>query len=105
MPENTSSPSQKGRIFISYRRIDSAGYAGRIYDRLVANFGVEAIFMDVDTIEGGTDFVKVLEDAVQSCDVLIALIGRQWLSVTDKDGKRRLDNPEDFVRMLKLLLH
>jgi formylglycine-generating enzyme required for sulfatase activity len=99
MTENTSSPSQKGRIFISYRRIDSAGYAGRIYDRLVANFGEEAIFMDVDTIEGGTDFVKVLEDAVQSCDVLIALIGRQWLSIKDKDGKRRLDSPEDFVRI------
>jgi formylglycine-generating enzyme required for sulfatase activity len=98
MPENTSS-SQKGRIFISYRRADSAGYAGRIYDRLVANFGDDAIFMDVDTIEGGTDFITVLEDAVQSCDVLIALIGRQWLSIKDKDGKRRLDNPEDFVRI------
>ncbi len=96
---NTPSPLQKGRIFISYRRIDSAGYAGRIYDRLVASFGENAIFMDVDTIEGGVDFIKVLEDAVQSCDVLIALIGRQWLSVTDKDGKRRLDSPEDFVRI------
>lgn len=99
MTENTSSPSQKGRIFISYRRIDSAGYAGRIYDRLVAYFGEDAIFMDVDTIEGGTDFTKVLEDAVQSCDVLIALIGGQWLSIKDKDGERRLDNPEDFVRV------
>ncbi len=99
MPENTSSPSQKGRIFISYRRADSAGYAGRIYDRLVGHFGEDAIFMDVDTIEGGVDFIKVLEDAVQSCDLLIALIGRQWLSIKDKDGKRRLDSPEDFVRI------
>ena len=99
MPDNTSSPSQKRRIFISYRRIDSAGYAGRIYDRLVASFGKGAVFMDVDTIEGGTDFIKVLEDAVQSCDVLIALIGRQWLSIKDKNGKRRLDSPEDFVRI------
>jgi len=97
--ENTSSPLQKGRIFISYRRTDSAGYAGRIYDRLVAHFGENAIFMDVDTIEGGVDFIKVLEDAVQSCDVLIALIGRQWLNITDKEGKRRLDSPEDFVRI------
>lgn len=97
--ENTSSPLQKRRIFISYRRTDSAGYAGRIYDRLVARFGENAIFMDVDTIEGGVDFIKVLEDAVQSCDVLIALIGRQWLSITDKDGKRRLESPEDFVRI------
>lgn len=99
MTENTSSPSQKGRIFISYRRTDSAGYAGRIYDRLVAHFGVDTIFMDVDTIEGGTDFVDVLEDAVQSCDVLIALIGKQWLSLKDNTGERRLDNPEDFVRI------
>ncbi|MCP4141375.1 MAG: SUMF1/EgtB/PvdO family nonheme iron enzyme [Chloroflexi bacterium] len=90
---------QKGRIFISYRRADSAGYAGRIYDRLVAHFGEDAIFMDVDAIEGGLDFVKVLEDAVQSCDVLIALIGKQWLNIKDKEGKRRLDNPEDFVRI------
>lgn len=97
--ENTSSPLQKGRIFISYRRIDSSGYAGRIYDRLVARFGENAIFMDVDTIEGGVDFIKTLEDAVQSCDVLIALIGRQWLNIQDNGGKRRLDNPEDFVRI------
>jgi len=90
---------QKGCIFISYRRIDTSYAAGRIYDRLVAKFGEDAIFMDVDTIEGGTDFVKVLEDAVRSCDVLIALIGRQWLGIKDKDGKRRLDNPEDFVRI------
>ncbi len=97
--KNTSALAQKGRIFISYRRIDSAGYAGRIYDRLVEHFGEDAIFMDVDTIEGGTDFIKVLEDAVHSCEVLIALIGRQWLGIKDKDGKRRLDSPEDFVRI------
>lgn len=90
---------QKGRIFISYRRIDTSYAAGRIYDRLVAKFGEDAIFMDVDTLEGGVDFVKVLEDAVQSCDVLIALIGRQWLNIKDKDGTRRLDSPEDFVRI------
>jgi hypothetical protein len=90
---------QKGRIFISYRRIDTSYAAGRIYDRLVAKLGVDAIFMDVDTIEGGTDFVKVLEDAVRSCDVLIALIGKQWLTIKDKGGKLRLNNPEDFVRI------
>jgi F-type H+-transporting ATPase subunit c len=57
---------QTGRIFISYRRDDSAGYAGRIYDRLVAHFGEDALFMDVDAIEAGLDFVEVLENAVQS---------------------------------------
>jgi flagellar biosynthesis GTPase FlhF len=99
MPENTSSSSQKGRIFISYRRIDSEGYAGRIYDRLAPYFGNDAIFMDVDDIPAGVDFVKYLEKEVQSCDVLIALIGRQWLNVKDEHGIRRLDNPNDFVRI------
>lgn len=91
--------SQEGRIFINYRRVDSDGYAGRIFDRLAAHFGEEAVFMDVDTIEAGLDFVQVLEDAVQSCDVIIVLIGRQWLKVKDNRGERRLDNPEDFVRI------
>ena len=90
---------QAGRIFISYRRADSAGYAGRLYDRLAAHFGKESIFMDVDTIQAGLDFVDVLENAVQSCDVLVALMGRQWLNITGEDGKRRLDNPQDFVRI------
>lgn len=90
---------QKGRIFISYRRADSAGYAGRIYDRLTAHFGEDAVFMDVDTIEAGVDFVEVLQNAVQRCDVLVALIGRRWLDSKDANGKRRLDNPEDFVRI------
>ena len=89
----------KGRIFISYRRADSAGYAGRIYDRLTAHFGKDAVFMDVDTIEAGLDFVEVLQNAVRSCDVLVALIGRGWLNIKDDTGKRRLDSPEDFVRI------
>jgi hypothetical protein len=91
--------AQKGRIFISYRRADSAGYAGRIYDRLAAHFGEDAIFMDVNTIEAGLDFVEVLENAVRSCDVLVALIGTRWLNIKDTEGKRRLDNPQDFVRI------
>lgn len=89
----------KGRIFISYRRVDSEGYAGRIYDRLAPHFGDDAIFMDVDDIPAGVDFVKFLENEVLSCDVLIALIGRQWLNVKDEHGKRRLNNPTDFVRI------
>ena len=63
--------------------MDSAGYAGRIYDRLTAHFGEDAVFMDVDTIEAGVDFVEVLQNAVQACDVLVALIGRRWLSTQD----------------------
>jgi WD40 repeat protein len=71
------------RIFISYRRDDTGGYAGRLYDRLVDHFGQEHVFMDIDTIEPGLDFVEVIEHAVGQCDVLLALIGRQWLTITD----------------------
>jgi hypothetical protein len=87
------------RIFLSYRREDSGGWAGRLYDRLSQHFGDEHVFMDVDTIEPGLDFVEVIQHAVQSCDVLLALIGRQWLTVADATGQPRLANPEDFVRL------
>jgi formylglycine-generating enzyme required for sulfatase activity len=87
------------RIFISYRREDSAGYAGRIFDRLKAHFPDAQIFMDVDTISPGDDFIVSIEKAVSSCDVFIALIGKQWVSIQDRQGNRRLDNPNDFVRI------
>jgi hypothetical protein len=87
------------RIFISYRRDDTAGYAGRLFDRLSQQFGSRSIFMDIDTIEPGEDFVKVIEDAVGSCNVLIALIGQHWLTLTDSAGRRRIDSPNDFVKL------
>jgi hypothetical protein len=87
------------RIFISYRRGDSSAHAGRLADRLVAEFGEDGVFMDVDTIEPGADFVDYIDDAVGSCDVLIALIGDEWLECHDDVGERRLDDPEDFVRL------
>ncbi len=83
-------------IFISYRREDSAGHAGRLYDRLSAHFGEEKIFMDVG-IEPGVDFVDQLEEAVASCDVLLVLIGPEWL--TADDGRRRLEEEGDFVHL------
>lgn len=86
-------------IFISYRRDDSAGYAGRLYDRLAAHFGAGQVFMDVAGIELGTDFVTAIEQAVGSCKVLIVVIGDEWLSTTDAAGRRRLDDPHDFVRL------
>lgn len=86
-------------IFISYRRDDSAGYAGRLYDRLAAHFGADRVFMDVAGIELGTDFVNAIEQAVGSCKVLIVVIGDEWLSTTDAAGRRRLDDPHDFVRL------
>src|ERR1043165_3354644 len=85
-------------IFISYRRNDSAGYAGRLFDGLSAHFGEDQIFMDIDYIEPGEDFVQAIETAVGSCEILIALIGPSWLTIENVTG-RRLDNPNDFVRL------
>jgi len=88
------------KIFISYRRADSKKDAGRIYDRLVEAFGKHNVFKDVDNIELGDDFRGALREAVAKCDILLAIIGKQWLNITDeKTGKRRLDNPDDFVRI------
>lgn len=86
------------KIFISYRRDDSGGYALHLFEHLSAHFGKDQIFMDIERIDPGEDFVQVIEQAVGSCDVLIALIGRQWLTITDGTA-RRLDNPHDFVRL------
>jgi formylglycine-generating enzyme required for sulfatase activity len=85
-------------IFVSYRRDDSSGHAGRLSDRLVEHFGKDRIFMDIDTIEPGEDFVTVIENAVGSCEILIAIIGRNWLTGTG-GTTGRLDNPNDFVRL------
>jgi formylglycine-generating enzyme required for sulfatase activity len=87
------------KIFISYRRDDSAGHAGRVHDRLEREFGRDLLFMDVDAIPLGVNFVKVLEDQVTNCDVLLAIIGPGWLDARDDDGKRRLDNPHDYIRI------
>ena len=93
-----SAAGSTGRIFISYRREETAYPAGWLYDRLAQHFGAAQIFKDVDSIELGDDFVQVINRAVGSCDVLLALIGAQWLTITDAHG-RRLDNPKDFVRL------
>jgi hypothetical protein len=89
----------KEQIFLNYRRQDSEGSTGRLYDQLIEHFDPSQIFMDVDTIEPGLDFVEVIDKAVGSCNVLLAIIGNKWLTITDETGKRRLDNPNDFVRI------
>jgi hypothetical protein len=88
-----------GRIFISYRREETAYPAGWLFDRLAKHFGGRQVFKDVDSIDLGDDFVEVISGAVGSCDALLALIGDQWLTITDAHGRRRLDNPDDFVRL------
>jgi hypothetical protein len=95
MPQRSTTP----RIFINYRREDTSGYAGRLRDELCAAFGKDNIFMDIDTIPAGADFGAVVEDRISSSDVVLALIGRHWLSVGDVEGRRRLDKPEDWVRI------
>ena len=87
------------KLFISYRRDDSAGYSGRVHDHLQREFGSNLLFMDVDSIPLGVNFNKVLVEEVAKCDVLLAVIGPDWLDARDEKGHRRLDNPDDFVRI------
>ncbi len=87
-----------GQIFISYRREESRWSTRSLYDRLCAHFDRKQIFMDIDAIALGDDFVKAIEKTVGECDVLIAVIGARWLISKDEHDGRRLDNPEDFVR-------
>jgi hypothetical protein len=87
-----------GRIFMSYRREYSAYPAGWLFDLLACHFGRRQLFKDSDSIEGGEDFIETITAAVESCDVLLALIGQRWLTVTGQDGRRRLDDAGDIVR-------
>jgi hypothetical protein len=87
------------RVFLSYRREDSAAYAGRIEDRLRRALGRNQLFMDVDNVPLGVNFAKLLHDELARCDVLLVMIGRNWLGARGDDGRRRLDNPDDLVRV------
>jgi len=87
------------QIFISYRRDDAAYVTGHINDLLRKEFGDEAVFTDVDNIALGVDFRAVLDQTVSQCQVLLAVIGAEWLTVSDQDGRSRLEDPADFVRI------
>uniref|UniRef100_UPI00257B3134 toll/interleukin-1 receptor domain-containing protein n=1 Tax=Thauera sp. TaxID=1905334 RepID=UPI00257B3134 len=87
-----------GNVFISYRRDDAAGYARAIYDQLTERFDTAQVFMDVDAIEPGLPFDEVIRNAVGQCEVLLVLIGSRWMEV-QPDGRRRLDDERDFVRL------
>jgi hypothetical protein len=88
-----------GRVFISYRRDDSAYPAGWLFDRLVGHVGRDRVFKDVDSIQLGEDFAEKIITTVESSSVLLAIIGIRWLEIRGKDGQRRLDNPQDLVRL------
>jgi hypothetical protein len=86
-------------IFISYRRNDTEGESGRLFDDLVGRFSQQAVFMDVDAIKPGRDFRKAIEESIHSCSVVLAMIGQQWLEAADEMGRRRLDDEKDYLRL------
>ena len=86
-------------IFLSYRRDDSSGYAGHLYERLTERFGQPNVFMDIDSLAPGVDFLEAIHQTLDGCDTVLVLIGRGWLDASDREGLRRLENPNDFVRL------
>jgi hypothetical protein len=86
-------------VFICYRRDDSAGYAGRLCDRLVKALGRDRVFRDADGLQPGDNFLQSIRERVSAADVLFVLIGPRWLAATDREGYRRLDDPHDLVRL------
>jgi len=92
-------PNISGNLFLSYRRDDSSGYALMIWEQVKAHFGKKRVFMDIDTIQAGEDFRRVIEDRVRTCDVVLVLLGKGWSKIADETGSRRLNNPNDFVRL------
>jgi hypothetical protein len=97
--QEAQTPSMPSGIFISYRRQETAYAAGWLYQQLRDRFGSDQVFKDVDNLDPGDDFYEKIDEAVGSCAVLLALIGDQWLDVDDGSGVRRLDDPQDFVRL------
>jgi hypothetical protein len=85
-------------VFISYRREDTSGYAGRLYDRLGAHFGRRNVFIDIDTIAPGADYFRRIDEALDSCQAMLVLIGPKWVTASLPDGSRRLADPDDLVR-------
>ncbi|MGD0700449.1 MAG: toll/interleukin-1 receptor domain-containing protein [Trebonia sp.] len=85
-------------IFISYRHADALPHARLLQFNLRERFPDAPVFMDLDSVEAGLEFAKVISDAVNSCGVLVALIGPNWATLSDQEGRRRLDNPDDYVR-------
>jgi WD40 repeat protein len=84
-------------IFISYRRDDEAAFTGRLYDWLTRHFGDDEVFLDVDAIKPGADFVRGIDDEIDKCDVVLVVIGEKWLKGSDPEGRTRL-RPGDYVR-------
>ena len=86
------------KIFLSYRRDDTGGRAGRLFDVLVARFGAHNVFQDVSSAAPGYDFADRVEQSIATSDAVLVVIGPSWLDSTTADGRRRIDQPDDFVR-------
>jgi hypothetical protein len=99
LDDQTGARSGPPDVFLSYRRADTAGHAGRLYGELARHFGDERVFMDIDALGPGKDFVERIDEAFSSADALIVVIGPRWIISTDDTGQRRLDDPGDFVRL------
>jgi Tol biopolymer transport system component len=97
--QKASEPKKLQGIFISYRRTDNPDAVGRIYDRLIAEFGKARVFKDVDSIPLGQDFRGHLNDIVGGCAAVLAIIGPRWTDIRTEAGQKRLDDPDDFVRI------
>lgn len=94
-----TSPLPDSSVFISYRRGDSAGHTGRLYDSLSATFGHDAVFMDIDAIDPGVNFARRIHEALTACTVVLVVMGPGWSDASSDDGARRLDDPQDYLRM------
>ena len=87
-----------GAVFVSYRREDSEGQARALFNELAHLIGKDSVFMDVDSIALGRDFRQIIQERLETCDLLLVLIGPDWLDAKDDAGNRRLESPTDFVR-------
>lgn len=85
-------------VFISYRRDDSRGTAGRLYDDLKDRFGRSRVFRDLDAVDPGADYALAIDQFIASCDAVVVVIGTAWLDIRDDEGRRRLEDPADLVR-------
>lgn len=86
-------------IFISYRRADSEDITGRLYDRLAQHFGKQAVFKDVDSIPLGVNYKKYIDEQIEKCQIILVVIGKSWANSKDSEGKKRLENTSDLVRL------
>lgn len=94
----TAPQAQAQKVFICYRREETSAHAGRLYDAMVAAFGEENVFMDVD-MAPGVDFERQITEVVSGCVALLIVMGPSWAETTEEGGRRRIDNPGDFVRL------